>query len=76
MGFFTLTARAEHIVTKRPFRESIVRRRCPIPADFFFEWERVGNVKQPYAITKTDGLLRSPGFGVDGIKPDARPAGE
>lgn len=75
-GISTFKARAEDIVTKPPFRESIIRRLCVVPADLFFEWQCVGKVKQPYAITTTDGLLRSPGFAIDGTRPDAYLAGE
>lgn len=62
VGFSTFNARAEDILTKPAFRESIVQRRCLVPADFFFEWQRIGRVKQPYAITTTDGLFAFAGI--------------
>jgi putative SOS response-associated peptidase YedK len=62
VGFSTFNARAEDILTKPAFRESILNRRCLVPADFFFEWQRVGRAKQPYAITTIDGLFAFAGI--------------
>ena len=42
-----INARCETLETKPSFSESFRRRRCLIPADGFFEWKRLGRVKQP-----------------------------
>lgn len=48
-----INARAETIMDKPAFRQSFQQRRCLIPADGFFEWQRQENVKLPYFITLT-----------------------
>lgn len=50
IGFSTINARAEDITTKPAFRDSVVSRRCLVPVDFFYEWQRRGKAKQPFAI--------------------------
>ena len=50
-----INARAETIDTKPAFRDSFVSRRCLIPADGFFEWERRPGGKLPHYIYRTDG---------------------
>lgn len=43
-----INARSETIENKPSFSESFQRRRCLIPADGFYEWERSGKIAQPY----------------------------
>jgi putative SOS response-associated peptidase YedK len=43
-----INARSETAGTKPAFREALKSRRCLIPADGFYEWQRVGKTKQPY----------------------------
>jgi len=43
-----INARAETLEGKPSFSESFQRRRCLIPADGFYEWQRNGRSKQPY----------------------------
>ncbi|HZA78849.1 MAG TPA: SOS response-associated peptidase [Acidimicrobiales bacterium] len=51
-----INARAETLATKPAFREAFEKRRCIIPADGFYEWQRLdGKTKQPYFIRRTDG---------------------
>src|SRR5262245_16950083 len=50
-----LNAKAETVAQKPSFRESLRRRRCLIPADGFFEWQKVGTQKQPYHFHLADG---------------------
>jgi putative SOS response-associated peptidase YedK len=45
-----INARGESIATSSVFRNSFLRRRCIIPADGFYEWRRVGKLKQPFLI--------------------------
>jgi putative SOS response-associated peptidase YedK len=43
-----INARAETLETKPSFKEAFIRRRCLIPADGFYEWEKLGKAKQPH----------------------------
>jgi putative SOS response-associated peptidase YedK len=43
-----INARSETIADKPSFSESFQRRRCLIPADGFYEWQRSGKMAQPY----------------------------
>jgi putative SOS response-associated peptidase YedK len=49
-----INARVETIEDKPSFKESFERRRCLIPADGFYEWERVGKISQPYYFQMKD----------------------
>lgn len=48
IGTRTLNARSETITKTPAFRDSILKKRCLIPADGFYEWRKIGSVKQPY----------------------------
>jgi len=50
-----INARAETLDTKPAFRRSFASRRCLIPADGFFEWERRPGGKLPHYIYRIDG---------------------
>ena len=51
-----INARVETIDQKPTFKESFERRRCLIPADGFYEWERAGKkISQPYYFQMKDG---------------------
>ncbi|HEX3282369.1 MAG TPA: SOS response-associated peptidase [Pyrinomonadaceae bacterium] len=43
-----INARSETITGKPSFSESFQTRRCLIPADGFYEWQRSGKIAQPY----------------------------
>ena len=47
-------ARAETLTTKPAFREAANYRRCLIPADGFFEWEKAGTTRLPHYFTLKD----------------------
>ena len=49
-----INARKETIEEKASFSESFQRRRCLIPADGFYEWERHGKISQPYYFQMQD----------------------
>ena len=49
-----INARAETVEQKPAFNESFQRRRCLIPADGFYEWERNGKISQPYYFQMKD----------------------
>src|SRR5258708_22668206 len=53
----TPNARSETVAPKPAFRESILRKRCLIPADGFYEWRKMGSVKQPYCFEVGEGDL-------------------
>jgi len=55
IGSRHINARAETIDSKAAFRDSFVSRRCLIPADGFFEWERRPGGKLPHYIYRVDG---------------------
>ena len=56
IGYKLINARAEGIDAKPSFREAFKRgRRCLIPADGFYEWQKKGTAKQPWRITLADG---------------------
>jgi putative SOS response-associated peptidase YedK len=48
IGFSTFNARAEEIDTKPAFREAFRQRRCLVPLDNFYEWQKTATGKQPY----------------------------
>jgi putative SOS response-associated peptidase YedK len=56
IGLRTINAKAETITTAPAFREAIKYRRCLIPADAFYEWQKLdAKNKQPFAIAMKDG---------------------
>ncbi len=48
-------ARAERITEKPAFRAAFRTRRCLVPADGFYEWQRVDGEEVPWRITLADG---------------------
>jgi putative SOS response-associated peptidase YedK len=56
-GSKPINARAETIFEKAMFRTAILRRRCLIPADGFYEWQQRTAGKQPWHVGMLDGSL-------------------
>lgn len=54
LGASLINARGETVATKPAFRSAFRKRRCLIPADGYFEWQRIGKQKQPYWIRRQD----------------------
>ncbi len=55
---FIINTRSETALTKPMFRQSMLERRCLIPAAHYFEWEKRGREKIRYAIRpKAEGLM-------------------
>ncbi|HXT43493.1 MAG TPA: SOS response-associated peptidase [Pseudonocardiaceae bacterium] len=55
IGSRLINARAESAAGKPAFRDAVARRRCLLPADGWYEWQRLGGYKQPFFITPADG---------------------
>jgi len=47
-------ARAETLATKPAFREAVQFRRCLVPADGFYEWEKAGATRLPHYFALKD----------------------
>ena len=57
VGNRMINARAETVATSGAFKRAFAKRRCLVPADGFYEWQRVPGQKnkQPYFIHRPDG---------------------
>jgi putative SOS response-associated peptidase YedK len=56
IGNRLINARAETVASTPAFRASFAKRRCIVPADGFYEWERLGpSIRQPNLIRRIDG---------------------
>ena len=57
-SFSTINAKSETVATSPAFREAWRNRRCLIPADWFYEWQKLDEkAKQPYAIAMKDDSM-------------------
>jgi putative SOS response-associated peptidase YedK len=56
-GAKMINARGESLLDKPAFKRAFERKRCIVPADGFYEWERLDGTKrkQPWYIARTDG---------------------
>ena len=54
VGAKLINARGETVTEKPSFREAFRRRRCVIPADGFYEWQRKDGRKQPFFFRMRD----------------------
>lgn len=57
IGSKMINARAETVAEKPSYRTALRRRRCLVPADGFYEWQKHAGTrqKQPYHIARADG---------------------
>lgn len=55
IGVGMINARSETVASKPAFRSAFRKRRCLIPADDFFEWQKLGTQKQPFLFRLRDG---------------------
>ncbi len=55
IGSRMINARAETVAEKPSFRAAYKYRRCLIPADGFYEWQKTKDGKQPHLIGLADG---------------------
>jgi len=54
MGARMINARSETVAAKPSFREAFRHRRCLIPADGYYEWQKEGRRKQPHFFHRAD----------------------
>ncbi|MGH3737755.1 MAG: SOS response-associated peptidase [Micromonosporaceae bacterium] len=54
-GARMINARVETVRTSRAFRVPFARRRCLVPADGWYEWQRTDGGKQPYFLNPYEG---------------------
>ena len=56
IGYSTINARAEEVASKPLYREALKRRRCLIPADAFYEWQKLSaKARRPFAFGMANG---------------------
>jgi len=56
LAYSTFNARAEEAAGKPAYREALKKRRCLVPADYFYEWQRVdAKTKHPFAVGLRSG---------------------
>lgn len=55
IGNKLINARSETVAEKPAFRHAFQKRRCLVIADGFYEWEKVGKIKQPWYYQVGDG---------------------
>ena len=57
-AFSTINAKSETVATSSAFREAWKFRRCLVPADWFYEWQKTDEkTKQPFAIAMKDDSM-------------------
>jgi putative SOS response-associated peptidase YedK len=57
IGGSLTNARAETVAEKPAYRTAFRKRRCFVPADGFYEWQKTPLGKQPFRFTMKDGSL-------------------
>lgn len=59
IGFKMINARSETLDQKVTFKKLLKNRRCIVPADSFYEWDKILKTKQPYRVMLKDKNLFS-----------------
>jgi putative SOS response-associated peptidase YedK len=74
IGNKMFNARAETIIEKPSFKNAFKIRRCLIPVDEFFEWEKIGRIKKPLRFSlKSGGPFGLAGLYETWISPEKKP---
>jgi len=74
IGNRLINARAETVAEKPAFRAAFRKRRCLVPADGFYEWQKRDGAKQPYLIHGRDRRpLAMAGLWESWLGPDDEP---
>ena len=56
IALHTINARSEDAASKPAFRDALKQRRCLVPADAYYEWQKTGTkTRQPFAIAPVEG---------------------
>jgi putative SOS response-associated peptidase YedK len=55
IGYKLINARAETVATTPSFRSAFRKRRCLVPADGYYEWQKLEKAKQPFYFHRKDG---------------------
>ena len=55
IGNRMFNARAETIAEKPSFKNAFQKRRCLIPADGFYDWQKIGRIKKPLRFSLKSG---------------------
>ncbi|MBW3601945.1 MAG: SOS response-associated peptidase [Actinobacteria bacterium] len=56
-GARLINARDDSVADSPAFRDSFRRRRCLVPANGFYEWEKTGGLRLPWYFQRSDGQL-------------------
>lgn len=54
IGYKMINARKETVLEKTSYKQAMAKRRCLVPADAFYEWQKVGKGKQAHCIKTKD----------------------
>ncbi len=73
IGSRMINARIESVLEKPAFRQAIRKRRCIVPFDGFYEWQKGPGGKTPFRITlKDEGLFACAGLWEQWAQPDGQ----
>jgi len=62
-----INARAETVAEKPSFRDAFRRRRCLVPADGYYEWQKLAGARQPWRMVLAGGETQSRPFAFAGL---------
>ena len=71
VGSRMFNARSESLGRSPAFADALRRKRCLVPVDGFYEWQRIGSRRQPFTIGRADARPRPPGRRLQWAAPPA-----